>query len=500
MYRHRYWWLAAILFAAMLVQTVNQYWTGDFWEHAAVVRELARRPAAPRHPLFAVDAPHPHFTPFALVAAWLVRATGVSPTTALAILGVVNLICLIVAFYLFASTALSPGAAFWGLLFTLVLWGVSPWRYSGFLHLGALGFVLPYPSIFATWLMLLMLYGLTRFREHGSPGWGALVVAGTPIVLLTHPITSIVLATGLVAFSVRPALERPGRFVALGAAVALASAAAAWLWPYFSWFRLIATGSQTYAAPNLAMYDSPLGRAWPALLGAPFIAQRLAADKLDGLGLFTLTLALLYAVGGVISNGPLGRVLPALVLGLHLALADGVASYEARLRATHARRNLRYLYGAMAVVVVLGLANAAPTLLRTIPRPLLPRTLAADPRLEREIDIYQPLASVVDENDVVMADLNVSRHVPAFGGRVVAFIDPEAFISDEDARREATFRFFGDIRSDERQAIISRYGVTLVAIDKKNPLPPSMAGWLNSQRTLLDDAHLRVVRVSGVTG
>src|SRR5262249_31176636 len=175
MYRHRYWWLAAILFGAMLVQTVNQYWTGDFWEHAAVVRELARHPSAPRHPLFAVDAPHPFFTPSAVVASWLTRGTGVSPITALSILGLVNLICLIVAFYLFASAVLSPNAAFWGLLFTLVLWGREPWRYSGFLHLGALGFVLPYPSIFAMWLMLLTLYALLRFRDHGSLGWAAVV-------------------------------------------------------------------------------------------------------------------------------------------------------------------------------------------------------------------------------------------------------------------------------------------------------------------------------------
>src|SRR3989442_8811613 len=125
-------------------------------------------------------------------------------------------------------------------------------------------------------------------------------MAGAAIVLLTHPITGIMLAAGLVAFSARPALERPGRFVALGAAALLASGVAAWLWPYYPWFRLIATGSETYAAPNLAMYDSPLSRTWPALLGAPFLARRLAADKLDGLGLFAVTLALLYPIGGVI--------------------------------------------------------------------------------------------------------------------------------------------------------------------------------------------------------
>jgi hypothetical protein len=495
MSRHRYWWLASILFAAMFVQALNQYWTGDFWEHAAVVRELARHPLAPRHPLFAIDAPHPFFSPFAVVAGLLARATGLSAVGALSVLAVVNLVCLIVAFYWFASKLLSPDAAFWGLLFTLVLWGISPWRYSGFLHLGALGFVLPYPSIFAMWLMLFTLYALLCFTERGRIRWAVAVIAGAAIVLLTHPITGIALATGLVAFSVRPLVDRPARVVALGVGVLLASAAAAWLWPYYPWFRLVATGSSTYAAPNLAMYDSPLRRTWPALLGAPFAARRLAADKLDGLGLFTLGLSLLYAIGGFASNGPLGRVLPALVLALHLSLADGVTGIESRLRSVHA--SLRYLYGAIAAVVVLGLINVAPALLRAVPRPLLPVPLRADRRLEREMDVYRPLAPYIGDDDVVMADLNVSRHVPAFGGRVVGFIDPEAFVPDEDARREATSRFFADISAAERDALIARYLVKLVAVDKTNPQTPSFSRWLDAQHVVFEDARLRLVRIGG---
>jgi hypothetical protein len=31
----RYWWLAVVLFGAMALRTINQYWAGDFLEHAA---------------------------------------------------------------------------------------------------------------------------------------------------------------------------------------------------------------------------------------------------------------------------------------------------------------------------------------------------------------------------------------------------------------------------------------------------------------------------------
>ncbi len=497
MYRQRYWWLSAVVFAAMLAQNLNQYWAGDFWEHAAVVRELVRHPWAPGHPLFGIGAPHPYFSPYALGVALIARLTRLPAVTALAVLGMANLIGLLVAFYLFVSALLSSRAAFFGLLFTLLLWGFSPWRYSGFLHLSALGFVLPYPSIFAMWLMLFTLYALLRYREHGSVGWAAVIVVGAPIVLLTHPITGIMLAAGLIAFSARLAVRQPRRFVGLGAAVLLASAAGVSLWPYYPFFRLIATGSETYAVPNLAMYDGAFQRAWPALIGAPFVVRRLAADKLDGLGLFVLTLSILYALGGLISNGPLGRVLPALVLGLHLALADAVANFEDRLRAIPARAQLRYLYGAIALVAAIGLANAAPALLRVVPRPLLPGRLRADPRLERELDTYTLLASQVGGDDVVMADLNVGRHVPAFAGKVVAFIDPEAFVPDQESRRQAVFRFFDEASADEREAIITRYGVKFVAVDARSPLPASTDRWLASHAAAIPgDGRLRLFRMS----
>jgi hypothetical protein len=146
-------------------------------------------------------------------------------------------------------------------------------------------------------------------------------------------------------------------------------------------------------------------------------------------------------------------------------------------------------------VVILGLANAAPALLRTIPRPLLPGALRADQRLEREIDMYRPLASRIGDDDVVMADLNVSRHVPAFAGKVVAFIDPEAFVPDEQRRREETSRFFAEIAPVERQDIIRRYGVKFAAIDRRSPVGASLGRWLDTQATVFDDGRLQIVRV-----
>src|SRR5262245_17984754 len=55
------------------------YFSSDFWEHAAVVRELSVRPLAPRHPLLAVDAPHAYASPYHLAVGLAARVTGAAP-------------------------------------------------------------------------------------------------------------------------------------------------------------------------------------------------------------------------------------------------------------------------------------------------------------------------------------------------------------------------------------------------------------------------------------
>src|SRR5882724_3890508 len=73
------------------------YFSSDFWEHAAVVRELSVRPFSPTHPLLLVDAPHAYFSPYLLAVALAARATGISAISALASAGLVNIVLLILA-------------------------------------------------------------------------------------------------------------------------------------------------------------------------------------------------------------------------------------------------------------------------------------------------------------------------------------------------------------------------------------------------------------------
>src|SRR5215218_8717586 len=89
----RYLVLCAVLTAGAIAYALQQRWlsTTDAWEHAAAVRELARHPFSPEHPLLPVDAPHQLENPYALLLAFTTRVTGLSLTTVFALGGLLNL-------------------------------------------------------------------------------------------------------------------------------------------------------------------------------------------------------------------------------------------------------------------------------------------------------------------------------------------------------------------------------------------------------------------------
>src|SRR4051794_26483212 len=82
--------VAGVLFFGLVAQTLNEQWSGDVFEHLAVVRELARRPFSPLHPLLPVDAPHPFFSPYTVALGLFSKVTGISALSTLKIAGIVN--------------------------------------------------------------------------------------------------------------------------------------------------------------------------------------------------------------------------------------------------------------------------------------------------------------------------------------------------------------------------------------------------------------------------
>ena len=95
--------LSVIVFTLICLSVSKQYWLGDFWEHSAVINELATNHLYPRHPLLSLDAPHPIYSPYALACTLFSRITHFSPIRTLSIGCIFNILLFLVGLYQFAS-------------------------------------------------------------------------------------------------------------------------------------------------------------------------------------------------------------------------------------------------------------------------------------------------------------------------------------------------------------------------------------------------------------
>ena len=467
--RHRYLILSALLLVLLTSQTLNQQWSTDFWEHSAVVRALAANLLHPQHPLLPVDAPHPYFSPYTLAVGALARLLGIGPIAALSIAAVANLLLFLLGFWLLVGRLVASRLApFYALVFVLLLWGVTPWRWSGFLNLNSLGFGLPYPSMFATAVMFLALWSLLVYLETNQPSWLAGPVVGSAAILLTHPITAVAGGIGATAIMLSYADGRSWRSFAWLLAAAGVAALLVLAWPYYSLLDLLSQSS-VYTGSHTAMYEDVLQRILPALLGLPVIFQRVRHNPRDPLGLMLVGGLAIYAWGGLSGNLTYGRIISFVVLVLQVALAAYFAGLETRLRAgAYPPMRAGAIYGGLLALLLVGLVGVAPGLVRAVPHALLPGGLRSDARFGKVSDTYGFLENCTAPSDIILTDLDFnSLATPTFGGRVVATGYPLPFVGDIDRRAEDVRRFLSpDATAADRRAILARYHVGYVLLNR----------------------------------
>jgi hypothetical protein len=449
----RYLVLCSVLFVLMLAHSWSDAWVGDFWIYVATVGELCANPLAPHNPLLGADYPFPFLSPYTWALGAACRLSGLRPFDVLALQGLVNLLFLLASLYLFLATWVGrSSAAFYAVLFTLFLWGPEPWRYSGFFHFGGLALVLPYPSTFAT---ALALASLAAVRAVGAIGWRWAPVAVPVLALLwiVHPINGLFLCTGVLASS----LERrqaPWYWAALALAVA-ASLALAMAWPLYPVKELWLGQLPVVHEGNDAMYDRPLARIAPALLGTPWLIVRLRRHPRDPLAVLCLLLAALVAYGGLFAQWSYGRLISHAVLVLHIALADAAASLEGRLRRLRGGAVLQHALAPACTALLLGVSWSS------VVAPVLSEAWRGDPRW------LSFLESRLERDDVVLTDLGNCWHVPSFRGRVVAYPMHLPFVPDHAERVRSVVRFFErGVPREERNAILSRYDVTHLLVPR----------------------------------
>lgn len=485
----RYWLLAATLFALMALHTQNGRWTGDFWEHAAVVRELATHPWAPRHPILESDAPHAFFSPYSLAVALIARTLNLSPVTALAVAGMVNLMAFLLVFPWFIRRLFGDvdhrALAFYSLLLLLLLWGPGAWVWSGFMHVFGLGYVLPYPSMFAFVLTLATAASLLAWTKDRRQRWLLIVFPSVILVLLTHPPTAVVMFVLSFWILLADAGWSLLRTVGVAGAAFLGILLVAQLWPYYDLTTLLLRSGDFHSA-NRELYRNILPRVAPALAGIPLIAWRLHRNPRDVLGLWFLSLAVLYLAGALTGLFGFARMLPMLMIILQLAIGWGLATAEKALATFKPKQALASRAAMGALVLGILLFGVNPTTIDRL------RNLAR--RMAPAYREYTFL-SLTGQYEVVAADLVTSLRVSALGGKVVASLHPLAFISDHQQRRELLGRFFAtDTPDTERRAFLARYGADYILLDRSQQPSPLFETLSRLGEPIHDDGRFALLR------
>jgi hypothetical protein len=455
----RYVLLSAALFALLVAHSRTDAWAGDFWIYLATVNEVAASPGQPVNPLLGNDYAFAFLSPYTVGLGLVSRLSHLSPFTVLVLQGLLNLILLLGALYAFTASWLRrPAAAVYALLFLLFLWGHQPWLFSSFFHLRSLALVLPYPSTFAAALALGGLAAFPWILRSGNRLVIALGLIASVVLWIVHPVNALFLWMGLFVYSLSAA--RPLRVAAALLVGLLASFALALAWPLFPvadlWFGQIGGVHEG----NAIMYEHPLPRIAPALLGAPWLLWRLRRNPRDPLSLLALALGAAVVYGGIFREWSYGRLLSHAVLICQIGLADAAAVLEERMRSWRRGAILRPLLAPVTAALLVGLSWSP------VVKPTLQEVGRGDPLwlsfLQRE----------VERDAIVLTDLENSWFVPGFRGRVVAYPMPLPFVPDHDERVRTVSRFFDrGTPYHERKEILKRYDVAYVLVPKPAPTP-----------------------------
>lgn len=478
--KHRFPILCLSVWGVMCLHTRNVEWSGDFWEHSAVVRELTTHILHPKHPQLLLDAPHAFYSPYAVMVALLARTLHSDAVTVLSIMGLVNLGLLLLGLRLFVFSIVPKhrtATAFYALLLTLFCWGSHPWFWSGFFHIGVLGYVLPYPSTFAAALTLIAV-GMNRLRiETKRQIWLVPIFLIAVTVLLSHPTTFLFLAVGLVSQSCAEKGSVPSQIVLVGSLLSLAFLVAA-LWPYFPMLSLFFdTSTSMRDMDSRLMYQQVVSMIWPSLIGVPLVIANMRSSWRRPLVLMLVILSGIYVFGAISGKYSYGRVVSFIVLLFHVTIAEHLSMFEYRIHEIHASSWLQPPIVPASVIVLALLLSFTPL------RSTLVHAILEQPPTYKS---YLFLSRFICQYDVVLSDIQTSWIIPTFGGKVVAALHPLAFVPDQDVRRSDLDRFFNrKAVLSERQQIIQKYEANYLLLRKSEGV-----NWQDLQQSFMPQGQV----------
>ncbi|MFF1735633.1 hypothetical protein [Streptomyces sp. NPDC058247] len=450
-----------LLLALLVALAIRLPWAGDLGIHAATVERLRHDLLDPGNPLVDEKTPSPYYSPWTVFLGVLADVTGLGTFTVLRIAALISLTLLVTGVWRFTGTFTEASAsrsrrtatAALVLLCLLLLWGTSPFNWSGFLGLNSLALTVSYPSTFAlgaSFHFWTLLRGALA-RGCGAPGFLGLGLLWS-VILLSHQFSGVVASFGALAMVAGarpwPAPAVWARLVAgLGLGVVVLAA-----WPYYSFFSLF--HAQNLEEIHRALYVDLLGRYWLLLPGVFALALRLRRDRRDPLVVFFVLGVLMFAAGGVSGHYSWGRVLPAAVIPAQVAAGLEVFG--------QGRRAVRTAFAAvLGAALLAGAWTQSGVLGYVVPRGALPQPVAD--RYKPPWRGYRWVTPWVTYGDVVLAGNFPARQIPAYGPYTVAPGYPDFFLPDEAARAGAVAAYFapGTGRA-ERLDVLRRYEVRWV--------------------------------------
>jgi hypothetical protein len=172
--------------------------------------------------------------------------------------------------------------------------------------------------------------------------------------------------------------------------------------------------------------------------------------------LLILILLVIYSYGFLSQEYGYGRVISYMVLYFHILLVPYLTS---------AWNKPDYKRPFYILLIALSLPYIAFNLL-----PIIHRSIPFMKQTESQGLELGFIEKHLTNREVVLADKTSSRFIPAFGGRVIASLNPPYWIADNKQRLQDMISFFQDstLSNTERQLIIKKYSPDYILLSPQN--------------------------------
>lgn len=488
--KYNYFIVAISLGVYGVVIISKGHWSGDFWEHCAVVKEFSKNLLNPSNPMIGGDIPHVFFSPYSIIVSLFSAITSLSPIESLEFFAFFNLILFLLTFYLFCKFLFKENynlIATISLIFTLFFWGHDPYRWSGFYHFTTLHYVLPYPSTFAMALVFLIMFLILKDKEQKNYYSLTAIIVLTSVVTITHPATTITLHIAIVAayfvfnnYSIKKCIIK-------SSAIVFPSLILCAFWPYYSIFDLFGGSHIEFHKDSIILCTDVAKRVWPILLIAPYLFFY-KKDQIVHFLLINITaLAVIYVLSYLLGIYGFARVISNVMMFTHFFMAYIIST----LLKNKNFKNKIYLLGISSAFCLSIFFNKG-----------LNYYTFSQVFQKKNIHYYQKftfLKNMVESDDIVLSQGLTNWMIPAFNGKILSSGHALYWVDDIMERRQHLETFFlNSTPNTIRQNILNKYDVDYVLLNLEDmDIKKSTYEWLKTIGiTIYKQDKLELIKLS----